>query len=175
MPATSASNLLEEALDAWAYVREGVIAEIENVAEDDVERMPPGGARSIGDLARHVLASARLMSGELSRPDGDFLRLPYAQLIAEHGAAPGDVQDITGKAALVAALRADHARGEHALRDTGEIGMLQTIRQFNGQPATRLTWMHHGIAHEEYHRGQIALTARLLGHVPALTKLIHGE
>jgi uncharacterized damage-inducible protein DinB len=34
--------------------------------------------------------------------------------------------------------------------------------------------MHHGIGHEEYHRGQIALAARLLGHVPALTKLIQG-
>jgi hypothetical protein len=28
--------------------------------------------------------------------------------------------------------------------------------------------------HEEYHRGQIALAARMLGHLPALSKLIHG-
>jgi uncharacterized damage-inducible protein DinB len=34
--------------------------------------------------------------------------------------------------------------------------------------------MMHGIAHEEYHRGQITLYARLLGEVPALTKLIEG-
>ena len=53
--------------------------------------------------------------------------------------------------------------------------MLQTIRQFDGEPALRLTWMHHGIAHEEYHRGQIALYARLVGRVPALTKLIQGS
>jgi uncharacterized damage-inducible protein DinB len=52
--------------------------------------------------------------------------------------------------------------------------MLQTIRQFNGAPATRLSWMHHAIAHEEYHRGQLALYARLVGRVPALTKLIQG-
>jgi uncharacterized damage-inducible protein DinB len=34
--------------------------------------------------------------------------------------------------------------------------------------------MQHGIAHEEYHRGQIALCARLMGIKPALTKLIEG-
>ena len=53
-------------------------------------------------------------------------------------------------------------------------GYLQQIVQFNGEKATRLSWMHHGIAHEEYHRGQIALYARLAGEVPALTKLIMG-
>ncbi len=169
-----ASNLLEEALDAWGYVRDGVIAEIENVADDDNDRTPAEGARSIADLARHILASGRLMAGELGRPDGDFTRLSYPELMAEHTAAPGDLAGLTGKAALVAALRADHAEGERRLRQVGEIGMLQTIRQFNGRPATRLSWMHHGLAHEEYHRGQIALSARLLGHVPALTKLIHG-
>ncbi|MBI4519359.1 MAG: hypothetical protein HY701_00860, partial [Gemmatimonadetes bacterium] len=56
----------------------------------------------------------------------------------------------------------------------GELLLLQYIRQFNGVPATRLTWMHHGIGHEEYHRGQLALYARLMGRVPALTQLIQG-
>jgi len=52
--------------------------------------------------------------------------------------------------------------------------MLQWIRRFDGKPGTRLTWMNHGISHEEYHRGQLALYARLLGRVPALTRLIQG-
>ena len=52
--------------------------------------------------------------------------------------------------------------------------MLQQIQQFDGTHATRLSWMHHGVSHEEYHRGQIALYARLVGKVPALTKLIQG-
>ena len=52
--------------------------------------------------------------------------------------------------------------------------MLQLIRRFDGKLGTRLAWMQHGIAHEEYHRGQLALYARLLGRVPALTQLIYG-
>jgi uncharacterized damage-inducible protein DinB len=34
--------------------------------------------------------------------------------------------------------------------------------------------MNHGISHEEYHRGQLAVYARLVGRVPALTKRIQG-
>jgi uncharacterized damage-inducible protein DinB len=53
--------------------------------------------------------------------------------------------------------------------------MLQNIRRFDGEMGTRLAWMHHGISHEEYHRGQLALYARLMGRVPALTKRILGQ
>jgi uncharacterized damage-inducible protein DinB len=52
--------------------------------------------------------------------------------------------------------------------------MLQHVRRFDGLLGTRLAWFHHGVAHEYYHGGQIALVARLIGQVPALTKLIHG-
>jgi len=34
--------------------------------------------------------------------------------------------------------------------------------------------MHHGVSHEEYHRGQLALCARLFGETRALTKRILG-
>jgi uncharacterized damage-inducible protein DinB len=165
------TTLLEEALAAWKYTRGGVIAELENVPEEAIERVPPGGVRSAGDLARHILASGRLMAGELSRPDGDFQRLPPARLMAEHA---GDADAVAGKEELLQALRSSQAEGERRLREAGELLMLQHIRQFNGEPATRLSWMHHGISHEEYHRGQIALTARLLGIVPALTRRIQG-
>ena len=67
-----------------------------------------------------------------------------------------------------------HRDGEKALRRAGELHILQTIRRFDGKMGTRLAWMNHGIAHEEYHRGQLALYARLLGRVPALTQLIQG-
>jgi uncharacterized damage-inducible protein DinB len=52
--------------------------------------------------------------------------------------------------------------------------MLQTITRFDGKQGTRLAWFHHGIAHEMYHRGQLALYQRHLGLTPALTKLIAG-
>ncbi|MGH7552626.1 MAG: DinB family protein [Longimicrobiales bacterium] len=48
------------------------------------------------------------------------------------------------------------------------------MRRFDGQPGTRLAWLYHAIEHESYHRGQIALYARFLGLVPALTRQILG-
>ena len=66
------------------------------------------------------------------------------------------------------------AGGAQQFRQACELHMLQHITRFDGEQGTRLAWMNHGIAHEEYHRGQLALYARLVGRVPALTQLIYG-
>lgn len=166
------ASLLDEMLGAWAYTRDGVIAEVRNLPESALGFTPNQAARTAREITQHIIESGLLMSGELSRRDGDFLRKPYPELLKEH--ARGATRHRT-KAALLAALKRTHADGEQRIRRSGEIGMLQQIRQFSGQPATRLSWMHHGIAHEEYHRGQLALYARLVGRVPALTKLIEGS
>lgn len=171
MPPKSMS-LLDEALEAWAYTREGVIAELKNLPEPAFAFKPSDASRTTRELAQHILESGLMMSGELSRSDGDFRRQAYPDFIKEYGSG---VTRHRTKAALLEALKRTHADGDQRIRAAGEIAMLQTIRQFNGQPATRLSWMHHGIAHEEYHRGQLALYARLVGRVPALTKLIQGS
>ena len=81
---------------------------------------------------------------------------------------------IVDEEALIELLRTTFDEGVTAFRKSGEAAMMKPIVQFNGEPASRLTWLNHAIAHEEYHRGQLALYARLLGRVPALTKLIMG-
>lgn len=164
-------SLLDEALEAWAFTRDGVIAEAKNLPESALDFRPSAASRTTRELVQHILESGLMMTGELSRADGDFQRQPYPMFLEEYA---GGVSRHRTKAALLDALKRTHAAGEKQIRAAGELGMLQTIRQFNGVPATRLSWMHHGIAHEEYHRGQLALYARLVGRVPALTKLIQG-
>jgi len=148
-----------------------VIAEVRNLPESALDFKPSDASRTTRALVQHLVESGLMMSGELSRPDGDFQRQSYPAFIAEYGSGLSRQRT---KAALLDLLKRTHADGEKKIRTAGEIGMLQTIRQFNGEPATRLSWMHHGIAHEEYHRGQLALYSRLVGRVPALTKLIEG-
>jgi uncharacterized damage-inducible protein DinB len=167
----TAKSLLGEVLDAWAYTRQGVVAEVSNLPESAFDFRPHNQARTTREIVQHIIESGLMMSGELSRPDGDFLRKPYPALLKEHGRG---VSRHRTKAALIAALTRTHADGAKRVAAFGEVAMLQAIRQFNGEPAMRMTWMHHGIAHEEYHRGQLALYARLVGRVPALTQLIHG-
>ena len=164
-------RLFEELLEAWRYTRAGVIAEAENLPESRFLERPAGVGRSPLELVNHIVESGRLMSGELSRANGDFRRKPYPELISEH-LAPDDVAH--SKSEAVERLRRSHAEGDAALRKAGAERLLEPIRQFNGEHATRLAWMHHGVSHEEYHRGQLALYARLFGETPALTKRILG-
>jgi uncharacterized damage-inducible protein DinB len=165
------TTLLEEALEAWDGTRQGVIDEIENLSEKDVKLRPKRKARTAAELAVHIAEVGLMWSGELSRPDGDFRRQPFADFIREYA---GALRPATSRRGLVQLLRVSHAQGARSLRQAGELRLLQLIRRFDGKRGTRLAWLNHGIAHEEYHRGQIAMYARLLGRTPALTRLIEG-
>lgn len=168
---TDGASLLEEMLDAWRYAREGFIAEAENLGAADWGFRPTPENRDVAALVRHVIEASLTAVGELSRPDGDFTRQGYDAHIREHaGSLPGQAD----REEWLALLRRTLEEGSHRLRELGGSGILRPIKQFNGEPATRLTWFHHHIAHEEYHRGQLALYARLTGEVPALTKRIRG-
>lgn len=166
------ATLLDEALDGWRYTREGVIAELENIPADHFDFSPAPGVRTVAELARHIAESGTMMAGELSRPDGNFTRQSYPEFITEYAAGLDPRQD---KASLISLLRRTLDDGTAALRDAGDVAMRRPIQQFNGTPAARLSWMSHGVAHEEYHRGQLCVYARLLGLVPALTTVIHGS
>jgi uncharacterized damage-inducible protein DinB len=166
-----AQSLLDETLEAWSYTRSGVVGELENIPADQFSFRPSPHSRTVAELASHIIESSLLASGELTRPDGNFQRRPYPELLREHA---GDRPNVTSKKALIEVLNTTLDEAKEAFHRTGEIGMLQQIVQFNGEPATRLTWLNHAISHEEYHRGQLALYARIMGRVPALTQLIEG-
>lgn len=166
-----AGRLLDEALAAWAYARAGVADEVENLPADRFRFRPAPESRSVSELVRHVVQSGMMMAGELSRPDGDFARRGFGEHIADYGAA---AEGVESKEELLRLLRDAHEDGARRIREAGAEHMLSPIRQFDGTCAARLTWMHHGIGHEEYHRGQLALYARLQGFVPALTRQIQA-
>jgi hypothetical protein len=165
-------TLLEEALEAWRYTRAGVVTEIENLSETDLRFKPHPGSQTPAEIAVHIAESGMMMSGELSRPDGNFRRKSFPAFMKEY--ARGVKPASATRRALVHMLRRTHAEGERRIRSAGELHMLQLITRFDGEGGTRLAWMNHGISHEEYHRGQLALFARLVGRVPALTQLIYG-
>src|SRR5215467_15094374 len=169
MPLTS---LLDEALEAWQYTRAGVISELRNLPDASLTFRPSAESRSAADIAVHIAESGLMMAGELSRPDGNFQRKSFPQFMKEYARG---VKPTTNKKQLVQLLTKTQAEGAQKLAKAGELHLLQLITRFDGIPGTRLAWMNHGIAHEEYHRGQLALYARLVGRVPALTQLIYGK
>jgi len=171
MPLTT---LLEEALEAWGYTRDGFITEIKNLSDADLHFRPHPESRTPAEIAVHIVESGMMMAGELSRPDGNFQRKSFPEFMKEYARGVPPATKNTKKPALVQLLTRSHAEGERKIRAAGELHMLGAIARFDGERGTRLAWMNHGIAHEEYHRGQLALYARLVGRVPALTQLIYG-
>jgi len=166
------TSLLDEALEAWQYTRAGVISEIRNLPDVSLNYRPATNSRTAAEIAIHIAESGLMMAGELSRPDGSFRRKSFPQFMKEY--AKG-VKPTSNKKQLIALLTKTHEDGEKKIRAAGELHFLQLITRFDGERGSRLAWMNHGISHEEYHRGQLALYARLVGRVPALTQLIYGK
>lgn len=164
-------TVLDELLDSWKDAREGVIAELSNIPEKEWNFRPTPHSRSVRELAQHILEVAMLMVGEFTRPDTNLQRSPWPKLLAMYARPAWRARSRT---ALLKLLRTQLADGQRRFRAQGELALFQFIRRFDGKRGTKLAWVYHGIAQEEYHRGQLALYARLLGRVPALTKAIQG-
>jgi uncharacterized damage-inducible protein DinB len=162
---------LEEALEAWEDIRDGVIAEVDNIPEDRFAFRPAPDTRTVAELVRHVMEVALLMTGELCRADTNLRREPWPQLLAAYD---GPIRKASSKTDLIAALSSTFKESVRRFRELGEDGVLQPITRFDGKKGTKLAWLHHGLAHEEYHRGQLAVYQRLMGIEPALTRLIRG-
>lgn len=165
------ASLLDEALEAWRDARFGVLDEVRNIPADKFDFRPTPDVRSVREQVVHILEIAMMMVGELTRDDTDFRRAPWPKLLATYAQPAYDART---RDELLALLESQLADGERAFRARGELALYQYLRRFDGQPGTKFSWLHHGIAQEEYHRAQIALYARLLGLVPALTQKIQG-
>src|SRR4029450_8181212 len=157
--------------ETWRDTRQGVSADVRNVSEKDLAFRPHPESRSFVELVHHVIESGLMMSGELYGPDGGVQRKSSEGFLKKYGP---EVSSKRSKRDLLESLKRTHRDGEKQIRQAGELHMLQLIRRFDGKRGTRLAWMNHGISHEEYHRGQLALYARLLGRVAGLTRLILG-
>ncbi|MBI4420237.1 MAG: DinB family protein [Gemmatimonadetes bacterium] len=166
------ASLLDEALEAWRGTRHGVIAEVRNLPATKFDFRPRPEVRSIRELVQHILEVAMMMTGELTRPDTNFHRAPWTKLLAMYAKPAWRAKT---KVQLLKLLDSQQRDGERRFRAAGELSLLQFITRFDGKPGTKLAWLFHGISHEEYHRAQLAIYARLLGREPALTKLIRGS
>ncbi len=162
-------TLLEEALEGWRDVRLGLIEEVENIPEDRIDFRPAPEVKNVTELVQHILEVALMMTGELTRRDTDFRRAPWPELLDLYAA---HVYEATTKAELLDLLVSSLEAAEREFREVGELHMLQFIERFDGEQGTRLAWLHHGIAQEMYHRGQLVLYERLMGIEPALTARI---
>ena len=165
------TSYLDETLEAWVDVRQGIVDEVKNIPARQLGFRPTPDTRSVRELVQHILEVAMLMTGELTRPDTNLRRLPWPKLLRKYAAA---AQRAESKRELLVLLGGQMRDAEKRFRRVGELAMWQFIERFDGRQGTKMQWLHHGIAQEMYHRGQLTTYARLLGLEPALTKRIEG-
>jgi uncharacterized damage-inducible protein DinB len=164
-------TLLDECLESWEDARNGIVAEVENIPADKFDFRPTGGVRSVKEQVVHILEVAMMMTGELTRPDTDFKRVAWPDLLKLYAE---EAYSLTTKPELIDALKTQFDQAKTLFSKSGELHMLQFIERFDGRQGTRFAWLQHGIAQEMYHRGQLTLYQRLLNIEPALTKRIRG-
>jgi uncharacterized damage-inducible protein DinB len=164
-------SLLDETIEGWWDVRNGVIAEVDNIPATKFDFRPVPEVRNVREMVQHILEIAMMMTGELTRPDTNLRREPWPKLLARYA---GAAYDATTKAQLLKLLESQLKDAERKFRAAGELALFQFHTRFDGKQGTKFAWWHHGIAQEEYHRGQLATYQRLMGLVPALTKAIQG-
>ncbi|MCG6989797.1 MAG: DinB family protein [Gemmatimonadetes bacterium] len=164
-------TLFEELLGAWKTCRDLTVAELGNIPADRLDHRPAPESRSVGELIVHIVDAGLAFAGESARTDGDLTRKPPDQLYAEYasGGKPTD-----GHAALMKLLQSSGAEIEKTLRSVGPGAMLDAMPGIFGQPVTRFAVLHFAVEHESYHRGQIAVYARTMGLIPALTQMLQG-
>ena len=169
---TGAPSALEDAIEALGFAREGTIAEARNIPDERWDYRPHPRARSVAELVRHMIEGTAMLVGEAADRAGDFQRRSPAEHVRAHA---GDLADQTSPGELRAALEQSHAVDVGRIRAAGAEHMATPIRRFDGGEWLRVTYVFYAASHEDYHRGQLDLYARMMGLVPARTQQIYGE
>lgn len=169
---SESTSLVDDAVDVLDFARQGTLAEARNIPGERWDFRPHPRARSVAELVRHIAEGTAMLVGEAMDPEGDFQRRPPDEHVRAHA---GDLPDAMSPAELQEALARLHAGTVERIREAGEDLLYRSIRRFDGGTWSRLTYVFYAASHEDYHRGQLATYARIMGLVPALTQAIHGD
>jgi uncharacterized damage-inducible protein DinB len=159
-------SLVEEAVSVWERTRAGFIAELDNIPEEQFEYRPGAGARSVREVALHVVDAGTGFVAQLMSPEGSFRKLLDPAYQAELRASMPPART---KAEVLELLAVSGERIFARVRAVGESLVSQQLNGFAG-PQSRLSQLWFAIQHEGYHRGQLTAYARGMGAVPAMTQ-----
>jgi uncharacterized damage-inducible protein DinB len=160
-------TLLDEILDDWYVARKGLIKELNNIPPARFSFRATLEMRSVTEVVQHVLEMSIMTVEELLREDTNFHRAPFSQLL--HYYAP-NIYKADTQQQLIDLLVEQYKDSATRWKNGGTLFLLQLVTRTDGSKGTRMSVLQEAIAHENYHRGQLTVYARLLGLVPVLTK-----
>lgn len=159
---------LEELIQQWISVRKGFIRELDLIPDDKMDYRATPDTRSVAELARHAAGTAASIVYQMCQDEFVPFSRPQPEMIAL--CLPNINQAVTKaelKEALLSAIEKDAAR----IREYDREKLNTVIQRFDGTPTTKFAMLWFSIAHEMYHRGQLTIFLRLLGHEPQLTQV----
>ena len=148
----------KEAIAQWERCRTGTVGELRALDPEYLDLHPAEGARTARELAVHIYQAA-----------GRYLER-FEPAGASSPASP-EIPPAATADEIALALMEDWASSLkprlERLEDRADVAM---DGFFGRQSLLSHIWL--AVAHEWYHRGQLATYVRLSGRVPALTQLI---
>ena len=144
--------------EIWTMVIGYVTAAAEQVPDSSYAYRPVPTVRTFGQLVAHIAGSQDMFC---------------AQALGEKANDSDAIEKTTtGKAALVAALKASIAHCQKAYAMTDADAMKRTVKVFTGERSA-LWALLYSTAHDYEHYGNIATYMRMLGMVPPSSQPAH--
>ncbi len=149
--AATAPSVLAADREIWTMVIGYVTAAAEQVPDSSYSYRPAPTVRTFGQLVAHIAGSQDMFC---------------AQALGEQAHASDEIErTITGKAALVAALKASTAHCQKAYAMSDADAMKRTVKTFAGERSA-LWALLYSTVHDNEHYGNIVTYMRMLGMVP---------
>jgi uncharacterized damage-inducible protein DinB len=157
--APTAPSALAADREIWTIVMGYVTAAADQVPDSSYSYRPVPTVRTFGQVIAHIAGSQNMFC---------------AQALGDKAANDPDIieRTTTGKAALVAALKAsiEHCQKAYAMTDAD--AMKQTDKVFVGE-RTALWALLYNTVHDDEHYGNIVTYMRMLGMVPPSSQRAH--
>jgi len=150
----------------WREFRNGLVAEVVQVPEDQFSFRATPEVRSVAELLQHIVEVQKTLVGEAGRADANLRRQSFADHIQEYAS---EVKSVTDKNGWLELLRSSMEICEANLRSNGDM-INDSMGGLDGKPTPKLKVVNFAMSHEMYHRGQLTVYERLMNLEPALTK-----
>jgi uncharacterized damage-inducible protein DinB len=154
----SAPSALAADREIWTLMIGYVTAAAEQVPDSSYSYRPVPTVRTFGQVVAHIAGSQDMFC---------------AQALGENAPASDEIErTITGKKALVAALKAstEHCKKAYGMADAD--AMKRTVKTFTGDRSA-LWALFYSTAHTSEHYGNIVTYMRALGMVPPSSQPMH--
>ena len=156
--APTAPSVIAGDREIWMMVMGYVTAAAEQVPDSSYAYRPAPTVRTFGQLVAHIAGSQDM-----------FCAMALGDKVSDSDVIE---QTTTGKAALVAALKAsiEHCQKAYAMTDADL--MKRTVKTFAGERSALWALLYNTV-HDDEHYGNIVTYMRMLGRVPPSSQRQH--